>query len=170
MILHGQFVEDALAAGLTFGLIGSTDSHGLCWHHGIHRRRDPFNAGLAAVHATDHTRSGILDALRRRHCYATSGPRILLDVDADGAPMGSDLGTTPAPQMKVSVHGFAPVKELAIVCDGETVHVADGPARTETSVQLRARGERQRHVAFARVLFEDGDMAWASPIWWQEAD
>jgi hypothetical protein len=65
-IIPGQFVRDALAAGLRFGFIGATDSHGLDWHHGIARWRNPFRAGLACVIGAENTRDGILASLRAR--------------------------------------------------------------------------------------------------------
>ncbi|MFK8021984.1 MAG: DUF3604 domain-containing protein [Pseudomonadales bacterium] len=119
-----------------FGMIGSTDSHtafataddnnyfgkfvdsepgsdrlnnrmaGTLWHN-----RTLAASGYAAIWATENTRAGLYDALKRREVYATSGPRIAVrlfggwnfsDEDAQagnlaergyaqGVPMGGDL-------------------------------------------------------------------------------
>jgi len=161
VVLEGQFIRDALDAGLVFGLVGGTDSHGLRWHHGVARVVDPARTGLAALFA-EPTRKGVLDALRARRCYATSGARILLEVDVEGAPMGAELQHH-GPELFVRVHGTAPVKRLSIVQDGREVRAASGGPRL--SLRHRVVVEGARSYCYARALQEDGEMAWSSPVW-----
>jgi len=161
VVLDGQFIQDALDAGLVFGFVGGTDSHGLQWHHGVSRRKDPFCTGLAAVFA-DPTRQSVMAALRARRCYATSGARILLTVEVEGAPMGSEIRHQ-RPLFHVRVQGTAPVQRLSIILDGRVVKEESGGLTLECSERLTLA--RSRSYAYARILQEDGEMAWSSPVW-----
>jgi hypothetical protein len=132
--LRDQMVDAVLARGARFGFIASSDGHGLLWHHGVARKRDPFRTGLAAVQAEACTREAILAALRERRCYATSGAKILLDVRATAtgvgsgqraaayrdAPMGSALPAGPA-RIEVTVAGTAPLARVELVGPGGAV-------------------------------------------------
>ena len=71
--------------------MGGTDGHGLNWHHGICRMEDSHRAGLTAVITDEVTRQGVLDALARRRCYATSGARIGLWFEVEGVLMGDEV-------------------------------------------------------------------------------
>ena len=161
VLLEGQFLRQALDAGLVFGFVGGTDAHGLRWHHGVSRRLDPLRTGLTAVFA-EPTREGVLAALRGRRCYATSGPRILLQTDLDGAPMGSIVPHHTG-ELHVEVVGTAPVERLSVIQDGQEVLAERGGARLSCAVSLKA-GEKPSYC-YVRVQQADGEAAWSSPIW-----
>ncbi|MDP6934040.1 MAG: DUF3604 domain-containing protein, partial [Myxococcota bacterium] len=85
----GNFVRDILDRGVQVGFIGSGDSHD--GHPGLVQLGSPPNGGLAAILSEDRTREGVLEAMRSRRVYATSGPRILLRAALDGHRMGEDV-------------------------------------------------------------------------------
>jgi hypothetical protein len=153
-------VDAALARGLRFGFIANSDSHGLLWHHGESRKRDPFRTGLTAVQARQRTRDAILGAIRERRCYATSGAHILLDVRAGDAPMGSEVEEAGPHEVEVVAHGTTRLRRVELVTsDG----VIASDTATEERSELRAWVRDARYV-YARVTQEDGEMAWSSPI------
>jgi hypothetical protein len=160
VVLQGEFVDDALAAGLRFGFVGGSDNHGLRWHHGVGRRPDALRCGLTAAFA-EPTRDALLDALRARRCYATSGARILLRVDVEGAPMGSELAVS-RPEVFVAAIGTAPIASLSLIVDGREVLSERGGRTAELRHRLEIHGPS---YCYARVLQEDGEMAWSSPVW-----
>lgn len=70
--------------------------------------------GLTCVFATELTRRGLWQALKARRCYGTTGQRILVNVNADGHPMGSDLKTSDPPEIAVDVIGTAPIESVEV--------------------------------------------------------
>ncbi len=74
-------LEDALDQGYRVGIVANSDGH-----KGRPGASYPgaslFGAygGLTCILAREHTRAGLLSALRRRHHYATTGCRAFLDV------------------------------------------------------------------------------------------
>lgn len=157
--LRDQMADAMLRRGHRFGFCASSDSHGLLWHHGESRKRDPYRTGLTAVQAQATTRRAILHALRIRRCYATSGAKILLDVRANGAPMGTALDHRYSASFEVSAVGTEAIAALELVGAEGVLEQVQPDA---LSAQLRA--DVCSPFVYARVRQVDGEMAWSSPV------
>ncbi len=155
---HDQLADAMLRRGLRFGFVGGSDAHGLLWHHGEARKRDPFRTGLTAVQASTLDRESILGALRARRCYATSGAKILLDARANGRPMGSVLETRRL-QLSVRVVGTSALRCVELVSERGVLERLEG-----TGDSLEAAREIEADFVYVRVTQRDGEMAWSSPF------
>ncbi len=76
-------LHDALQQGYRVGILANSDGH-KGRHGASHPGASLFGAygGLSCLLAGELTRAGLFAALRRRHHYATTGCRLLLDVRA----------------------------------------------------------------------------------------
>jgi hypothetical protein len=76
-------VQDALEQGYRVGILANSDGH-KGRHGASHPGASLFGAygGLSCLLAPELSRAGLFDALRRRHHYATTGCRMVLDVNA----------------------------------------------------------------------------------------
>jgi hypothetical protein len=161
--LRDQMVEEVLRRGRRFGFIACSDGHGLLWHHGVARKRDPFRTGLTAVQSEARTREAILAAIRARRCYATSGVPILLDLVAraggEELPMGSEIRGSEPVTIEASAIGAASVRELSLVGPEGTIASATGEGRS-----ARVEGSVESGWVYAKVVQHDGEMAWSSPV------
>ena len=76
-------VHDAMEQGYRIGILANSDGH-KGRHGASHPGASLFGAygGLSCLLAKDLSRASIFEALRQRHHYATTGCRMLLDVQA----------------------------------------------------------------------------------------
>jgi hypothetical protein len=161
----GNFVRDALDLGYRFGFVGSGDSHD---GHPGNAHLAARTGGLAAILSEELTRPAVLEALRSRRVYATSGQRILLRFSLAGARMGTTVAraTLPAiPEALVRVVGTGPLERIDIIRAGNAVDsLPCGGAREVTFTHpvndLTAGG-----YVYVRVVQTDGGLAWSSPVY-----
>ena len=157
-------VQRALSLGYHLGIVAGSDSH-----TGMGGR----TGGLAAVQADRLDRTAILEALRERRSFGTSGQRILLDWRAADAEAGQVSPSTTGPVIfEATAHGTGPLDRLEIVRGwaGAPVPlsaVAAFPANGREDVEVAWQEPNRLQDAFyyLRVFQRDGGRAWSSPIW-----
>jgi hypothetical protein len=162
----GCFARDALDRGLELGFLASGDSHdghpGLC-HLGGHYP----TGGVAAILAESNSRDAILDALRARRVYATSGPRIVLRFAIGSHRMGEivdakELGDKPP--LFVSALGTAPIASIEVIQNGGRQSRVEGDSQRELVLTGTLGDLKSGDWIYARILQTDGALAWSSPI------
>lgn len=155
----GTFAFDQLAAGMRFGMIGSTDGHD--GHPGLSHLVPGGHGGLVAFPGIAATRADVLAALRSRRVYATNGPRIVLRVTIAGAPMGAALARPEGPvSVVVRVVGTAPIDRVELVGPQGVVGSRSGQGTALLATwQLAAPA-----FLYMRVVQIDGGLAWSSPV------
>ncbi|MFP3897659.1 MAG: DUF3604 domain-containing protein [Anaerolineales bacterium] len=124
---HGTFewfLEDALSRRYRVGFIGGSDGYtgrpGAEYPGYVDRRY--AKGGLAALYAKELTIAGILEALKSRRAYGTTGARILLRVNGDGHMMGTEYRTHSSPNISASVIGTAPLESVELFRGLEKVY------------------------------------------------
>lgn len=141
-----------------------------------------YSPGMTAILAIEQTRETLMQALYNRCCYATTGPRIVLNFNIAGSPMGAELSTKNKPGLSFNryitgfICGTAPIKEVDIIRNGTLLHkLQPGKPSFEfeyddfqdlSKIALNSPDERPPFVYYyLRVIQTDGHIAWSSPIW-----
>ena len=114
-------VEDAFKNGYRIGICANSDGH-KCRPGASYPGASKFGSygGLTCVLADKLERESVFDAMKARHFYATTGNRLLLDVEiitADGgkAVMGDVVDVNNScPELKVKITGTAPIDYVEI--------------------------------------------------------
>jgi hypothetical protein len=161
--IPGNFVRDQLDAGLRFGFIGSGDSHD--GHPGLAHLASA-SGGVAAILADELTRESVLEALRARRVYATSGERILMRASLGGHRMGSTLPADEAGELELRMHvvGTGPIKTIDVVKSGQVASIDCDGAREFLPPPFGIELQSGDYL-YVRVVQKDGGMAWSSPFY-----
>jgi len=136
----GQFewmLTESLALGHRVGVVAGSDGH-KGRPGASYPGASQFGAygGLTGIIAEELTPEAIFAALRARSCYATTGQRIVLRVQLDGHPMGSELRTGGPVTLACHVAGTAAIRSVEVLRDAEVVHVHDPLAEAPLSNDL----------------------------------
>jgi len=172
----GPGAQGLLAAGMRVGFLGGGDSHtGYCTLGprvvprapiAAHHLSSPINArnGVTAVCADRCTAPAVIRAMREQRTYATTGPRILIDLTVSGVRMGQ-RGRADKARVNARVHACEPIKRIVVMRDGDEVHVVR-PRRLDARLRWTdPHAEPGAHTYYIRVEQTDGELAWSSPAW-----
>ena len=177
-------IRNALNQNIRFGFVaGGYDQRGL-FKGLVEQEQVSYSPGLTAILASSHSREGLIQALSKKSCYATTGPRIILGLEIAGAPMGSELNTKTKPGLSYNRHitgyavGLAPIKELLLIRNGkpyksftpnqESFDFAFDDSDPIETIALKIKDKDQTPpftYYYLRLEQEDGHLAWSSPIW-----
>jgi hypothetical protein len=168
----GSSVRDLLLAGFRPGFVAGGDGRLTAPGnprppaYGDHR----YSGGLTAVLAEELTREAVLEALRARRCYATTGPRFLLEFTVDGEQMGSELEV--ASGHRAEVYGALGattdwVRVEVVGPDGLVAELTPSADEASDVVEIRATTDpiEEATWVYLRGFNSTGNMAWSSPVW-----
>ncbi|OGG46063.1 MAG: hypothetical protein A3F84_01970 [Candidatus Handelsmanbacteria bacterium RIFCSPLOWO2_12_FULL_64_10] len=167
----GAGAQAGLAQGYRLGIIASTDNHvGMPGRSYPHDRQvhTGFKGGKVAVYAEALTREAIFDALKERHCYGTTGERIILRFFVNDRRMGSLFATDGREEprtVRVDVVGTEEIDRVEVVRNNQDVHVAFGSGDRLAFEWNDASPMSGTTFYYVRVRQKDGEMAWSSPVW-----
>lgn len=172
----------ALLANKRFGFVaGGLDDRGT-YSSFYDSEQEQYTPGLTAVLTDQLSKNSIFDALYNRHCYATTGERIIVGLSLAGSPMGSELDAAQKPGLHINRHivgyvaGTKKLKMVELIRNGKVIekftpdsHILDFAYDDMTPLQSVVIDAKDKKAPFVfyyiRVLQEDGHMAWSSPIW-----
>lgn len=154
--LHGPFRPagfwwNALAKGLKLGVHASSD------HISTH-------SSYAMIYTPGDGRAEIVENMRRRHAYGATD-NIILDFQSEGHIMGEAFSAKGRPVLRAHVIGTAPIAAIDLIRNGEFVY-SQHPLESEAEFTYTDRAPRAgENWYYVRVLQQDGNLAWSSPLW-----
>ena len=166
--IPGGGAQAGMARGYRYGFIACSDTHS-----GFPGRQYPdrygfcfsYKSGLSAIRADELTAKSLVDNLKARNCYATTGARIYVEFAVNGHRMGSEIESDEAREITGRVVGTAPISRIDIVRNNMDWKVLT-PGVDDAAIELVDEEELAGTTwYYLRVTQADGEMAWASPVW-----
>ena len=119
---------------------------------------------VAAVRAPLCERHVIWDAVMSRRTYASTGARIILDVQANGHPAGSKVEIDGKPRITVTAHACAPIERIDLIRDDRAL-AAWYPNELDVGLEFEDDAPLSGAAYYVRLRQTDGEFAWSTPIW-----
>jgi len=173
---RGITANELLQRGAKLGFTGGGDCHE---GHAGFSSEDPdgqgttphtfaarllYRCGMTAAVVPRLDRASLIEALRNRRTYATTGARILLDFGVSGVPMGSE-GDAREAICRATVHAVQPIQTIEIVKDGAVAWQRGCDALEATVEWQDSASPVREHYYYLHVIQSDGEQAWSSPVW-----
>lgn len=178
---RGLTINDLLQSGAKLGFTGGGDCHeGHCGFASEDREGQGitphtfasillFRCGMTAAILPNLGRDSLIQAIRNRRTYATTGARILLEFTAAGFPMGS-VGAAKKVECRATVHAVEPIRRLEIIKDGCVAWSKEFNDLDVATNWHDPQPPKEEHYYYLHVVQVDGHMAWSSPIWLQPSE
>jgi hypothetical protein len=145
------FINNALDKGYRLGFQASSD------HWSTH-------ISYFIVLAQTHDRAGIREAIKKRHVYGATDD-IILDVRSGTHMMGDEFKTGSAPVLQMNVIGTQPLARIDILKDTKVVETIKPGKREYKGEWTDPKPDTGVHHYYIRVLQQDEELAWGSPLW-----
>jgi hypothetical protein len=164
---EGISVHEMLATGAKLGFVAGQDNHDA--RPGATATEScslnlKYRGGIVAVWASELTREAIFEAIRERRTYGTTGERIIVDFKVNGHLMGEEIQVGSPPEIHADVYGTVGIEKIEVIRNGEVVYTHSGGARMESFSYVDEGIAEKSTYYYVRVTQEDGNMAWASPV------
>lgn len=118
MSMHGSFqwfMQAYLSHGHEVGVVAASDDHlSRPGYSAPNRDSLAQRGGLGAVMAPLRSRDAIFDGMKAKRTYATTGDRIILDLDLNGVDMGQRAAYSTSRKLSGRVIGTAPIRSISM--------------------------------------------------------
>ncbi len=150
---EGNYLQDAWEKGIITGVIASPDHGG--------------GDGKVGVWAEDLSRESIFRAIQNRHCFGTSGEKMGLYFGwGEDVLMGDKVNKDPGEEkFAIKAVSLKRIKEAVIFRNNEIVY-RQQPDKKDVKIEyLDTKSLNGKSWYYARIINEEEEIAWSSPIW-----
>lgn len=128
-----------------------------------------IGVGLACVWVKEVSRAGILEAIRNRRVFATTGDQIVMDFRVQDTLQGQTTVRTNRPKMSMHIRAEDQIVAIDVLRNSKVIKtiVPNGVTNTfrGTYIDSEASAEEGVLYYYLRVAQKNKQLAWSSPVW-----
>jgi hypothetical protein len=128
-----------------------------------------IGVGLACVWVKEISRNGVLEAMRSRRVFGTTGDQIVMDFRLNGAVQGQTLKGIKKPVLSFSIKTVDQIESIDILRNSRVIKSIQPTEQTnELSgdfVDQAYQTEKDVLYYYVRVTQKNKHIGWSSPIW-----
>lgn len=125
--------------------------------------------GLSCLWVREVSRAGILEAIRERRTYATTGDKIFVDFRLNGCIGGETCTNSKNIDIILSIEAIKPIRVIDILKDSKVVKSITPKGRltnfSELITDLHESNGDNKGYYYVRITQDNEQLAWSSPIW-----
>ena len=145
------YISNAWGKGYRLGVIASSD------HLSTH-------ISYAMVWAEERSREAVLEAMRQRRAYAATD-NIVLEFWIGNHFMGEEFDSEGVPAIRIKAVGTRPFADIQILRNNRSIYQNPGGSQDVDLTYQDLESGTGLNFYYARVIQQDGQTAWSSPIW-----
>ncbi|MCD6354122.1 MAG: DUF3604 domain-containing protein [Prolixibacteraceae bacterium] len=128
-----------------------------------------MGVGVAALWVKELSRHGILEALRSRRCFATTGDKMIIDFRINGAVNGSVVTTDKIPVLQIKVKGQRELSKIEILRNSAVIKeyllLDDSIHFNEIFNDENYKEGNGALYYYVRATQKNDAIGWSSPVW-----
>jgi hypothetical protein len=128
-----------------------------------------MGTGVAALWVKEISRIGILEALRSRRTFATTGDKMFVNFRVNEAIAGTTSFLNKIPEMAIEVKGQHALEKVEVIRNSKVIHQFDIVEETldfSTSyTDSNYQNEKEVLYYYIRATQKNKELAWSSPVW-----
>ncbi len=128
-----------------------------------------MGVGVAALWVKELNRKGILEALKNRRCFATTGDKMVVDFRINGEIAGSTIKINDTPALSFKVKGQRVLDKVEILRNSEVIKeykiTNDSLIFNDSFNDEKYQSEKKVLYYYVRFTQKNNEIGWSSPIW-----
>ncbi|MHB0999236.1 MAG: DUF3604 domain-containing protein [Armatimonadota bacterium] len=149
------FVQNALARGHKLGFVGCGDHHAT-------------GLGATGLLVKEVSRRGLVEAMKARRCFATTGDKIFIDFKVDGHIMGEEFASKDKPHITASLKCTDTIDNIVVFKNNQIIYEKgkkDLGSTKEYEIDFVDESFTSDSYYYLRAIQTNNEIVWSSPVW-----